>query len=367
VNILDRLLFREVLKTLAVILLILFLLLLANYMVKLLGKAAEGGISADVLLMLVMLEVTQELGLLIAPAFFFALLWVLGGMYRDGEMVALQASGVGPWRIHRTVLLVALPLSLFAGSLQLFVGPWAKGVTKQIQFAQKSSADISVVRSGHFNEFRKGDLVVYTRESSAAQGRLEGVFVQDRQQGELGVVMAGQAFQSVDENTGDRFIVLTNGTRYVGTPGQADYAIAHFDEYALRVPKLDLGKLSIGTSAQPTLALWMLGELDARVEIQDRLSGPIAVLIFALLAVPLARSQPRKDVYGRIGLAVVVYFVYMNLQRVAEHWMEAGTTPAWLGMWWVALVMLGIAGLIHFLDSHWLARQVRHLRLRGGR
>lgn len=361
-NIIDRLLFREVFKTLAVILFILLLVLLASHMVKLLGKAAEGSLSQDVLLMLVGLHSIKVLGVLLPPAFFFSLLWVLGGMYRDSEMVALQASGVGILRIYRSVMLIAVPLAFLTAVLLLFLSPWANGTIEHIKFVQSDSADISGVRTGRFNEFQKGDLVVYTQTRTGTTGHLQQVFIQDRQQGKMGVVLASEALQSVDPDSGERFILLRNGTRYQGRPGQADYAIAHFDEYALRVPKLDLGDLALRIGAQPTAMLWLNDSLYARAELQYRYSVPMAVLVFALLAVPLARTQPRKDIYGRIVLAVLVYFVFMNLQRVAESWMERGTTPAWLGMWWVGLVMLAVAGLVILLDSNWLAGRLRRWR-----
>jgi lipopolysaccharide export system permease protein len=189
--------------------------------------------------------------------------------------------------------------------------------------------------------------------------------VQDRQQGELGVVLASKAFQTVDEVTGERFIVLKNGARYVGVPGQADYAIARFEEYAIRAPSLDLADFSLRPNALPSALLWASDDLRARTELQVRLGAPLAVMVFAVLAVPLARSQPRKDIFGRIVMAVLVYFVFMNMQRVAEQWMEVGATPAWLGMWWVPLAMLGVAGIVILLDSHWLAARLRLHRFRG--
>jgi len=367
VNIIDRLLYREVLKTLAVILSILLLVLLASHMVKLLGKAAAGNLSPDVLLMLVGLQAVKVLGVLLPPAFFFSLLWTLGGMYRDSEMVALQASGVGIERLFRSVLLVALPVAAMAAVFMLFLNPWANSSIEQIKLQQRDSTDISGVRAGRFNEYRKGGLVVYSEGADSGTGALQQVFVQDRQQGKLGVVLAGEAYQSVDENTGERFIVLKNGSRYEGVPGQADYAVARFEEYAIRVPSLDLGTIALRVNAQPSALLWLSDDIRARSELQSRIAAPLAVLVFAMLAVPLARSQPRKDIYGRIVMAVLIYFVFMNLQRVAEQWMEVGTTPAWLGMWWVAVVMLMIAGIIVLLDSHWFAARLRDRRLvRGG-
>ncbi len=365
-TLIDRLLMREVLKALLVTLLILMLVLLASHFVKLLGKAAAGSISPQVVLTLLGLQAIKVLGVLLPPAFFFSLLWVLGGMYRDGEMVALQVGGVGPARLYRSVMLLALPLSLLTAVLSLRGLPWANAQVEHIKQAQRDVLDIGGIRPGRFNDLDRGRLVIYTRGRSADGRRLEHLFVQDRQHGRAGIVVAREAYQVFDETSGDRFIILADGRRYEGQPGQADYAVARFDEYALRLPQLDLGQQRLRVGARATGDLWRDDSLAARAEIQYRLSVPTGVLVFALLAVPLARTRPRGDVYGRIGLAVLVYFVFMNLQRVAERWMELGVLPAWLGMWWVALVMVAIGGLVMFADSFWLAGRLRRWRVRRG-
>ena len=360
--IIDRLLLREVLKTLAVILLILLLVLLASYFVKLLGRAAAGNLAPGAVLGLLGLHAVKVIGVLLPPAFFFSLLWVLGRMYRDGEMIALQASGVGLGRIYQSAMLLAVPLALLSGVLMFKALPWANASVERIKFAQKDKVDISGVRPGRFNEFDHGRLVIYTRGVSPDGRHLRDVFVQDRQHGRSGVVVAREAYQVVDPASGDRFVILADGYRYEGVPGQAAYQLARFGEYAFRLPRLDLGTRRLRVGARSTAELWRDPGLPARAELQYRFSVPTAVLVFALLAVPLARSQPRRDLYGRVGLAVLVYFVFMNLQRIAERWMELGVLPAWMGMWWVALAMSAVAGLILFLDSFWLAGRLRRWR-----
>jgi len=359
--ILDRYLAREVVKTLAVILLILLLVLLASHFVKLLGKAAEGTLAPQAVFTLLGLQSVKVIGVLLPPSFFFALLWVLGGMYRDGQMVALQASGVGTRRIYRSAMLLAVPLALLAGMLTFQALPWANASIEEVKSQQQEASDISGVRPGRFNEFDRGRLIVFAEGVSAKEERLQGVFVQDRQHDRSGVVVAREAHQRFDPASGNRFVVLTDGYRYEGSPGQADYQIAEFREYALRLPRADAGSRYLRVGARSSAELMQTDTLAARAELQYRLSVPIGVLVFALLAVPLARSEPRKDVYGRIGLAILVYFVFMNLQRIAERWMELQVLPAWMGMWWVALVMVGVAGLLNLLDSNWLAARLRRL------
>ena len=355
-TLIDRLLFREVFKALLLILGVLIVILLANNLVRLLGKVAAGLMGQDVLLALTGIELLKSLGFLVPPAFFFSILWVLGRMYRDSEMVALEAAGVGILRIYRPFLAAALPLALAVTWLVMYVLPWAKTYSEQVKAEFRASGEVTGLRPGQFNEFSSGEVVVYT-EAATPAGGLRGIFVQHRQHGKLGIVTADEALQRTDPETGERYIVLTKGRRYEGNPGSGDFAIGEFQEYALRIPTAEaLDEDALPLSARSWRELRSSDDLAERAELQYRLSFPLAVLAFAVVSVPLARSLPRQGVYGRLGLAVLVYFVFMNLQRVAARWMELGTTPEWLGMWWVPSLMVLVAGLVLFTDSPWFAR-----------
>ena len=352
-GVIDRLLLKEILKTLSVVLLVLALVLLANTLVRYLGKAASGSLGSDILFVVVGLELVKALGLIIPPAFFFSVLWVLGRMHRDSEMIALAASGFGHGRVFRSVFLAAVPLAALVGVMVMEVLPWAKGRVALLKAEQASAADISIVRAGRFNEFSRGGLVVYTEKLSADGFKLEGVFVQDRQQGKLGLVTAANAYQTTDPDTGERFVILTDGHRVEGHPGQLDYTIGRFDEYAVRIPTYGAAVYTPKRSAKSWQALLASDHPKDWAEFQYRLSVPIALLAFAVLAVPLARTPPRSGVYGRLTLAVLLYFTFFNLQRVAERWVETGAVPGWLGMWWLPMLMLLVAGVIIMLDSNW--------------
>lgn len=358
-GLIERTLWRDITRTLLLVLFVLAVVLLSNTLVRYLGKAASGLLGTDILMFVVGLELVKALGLLVPPAFFFSVLWVLGRMYRDSEMVALAASGFGSARIFRAVLLSAVPLMLLVTWLVMSVLPWAKGHVSQLRASQANNADISGVRAGRFNEFSRGGLVVYTERLADDGSMLAGVFVQDRQQGRLGLVTAEKAYQVSDPDSGERFIVLINGRRYQGMPGRPDYSIGRFDEYTVRIPTVESDKPVRKRSAKPWRALFASSDIRDRAEFQYRLSMPLALVAFAVLAVPLARSPPRSGVYGRLTVAVLLYFTFMNLQRVAERWMETGTTPSWLGMWWLPLSMVALAGVIMVIDSNrfWVWRR----------
>lgn len=350
-SIIDKLLFREVIKTLLVIVIVLLLLMLANTMVRILGQAAIGVISNEVMLVLVGLNMLKLTGFIIPPAFFFSILWVMGRMYRDSEMIALAAGGAGMKRLYRPFFITAIPVALLVGSLVMFVFPEAKAYSEQLQFELRSNIRLSGIKAGAFNEFDRGKIVIYAGSTNDERAELDDVFVQHIQHGKTGVVVSESAHIEVNTVTDERFMVLENGHRYQGEPGKTQYSVGRFSRYGLRMPDIQTssGRRSLG--ARSTEDLWQSNDLRARAELQYRLSVPLAVFALMLVSVPLAKSLPRQGVYGRLGIAVIIYAVYVNLQKVAEKWMATGATPDWLGTWWLSLSMVLIALAINYFDS----------------
>jgi lipopolysaccharide export system permease protein len=71
--------------------------------------------------------------------------------------------------------------------------------------------------------------------------------------------------------------------------------------------------------------------------------------------VPLARLRPRQGRYARVGFAILIFFLYLNLASAGRVWIARGVVPEWLGLWWVhAAVALFAAGLLTV--PRWLAR-----------
>jgi len=66
-----------------------------------------------------------------------------------------------------------------------------------------------------------------------------------------------------------------------------------------------------------------------------------------VLAVPLARLRPRQGRFGKIGVAILVYFLYSEGLSAARTWLEGGVVPSFVGLWWVhAIALVAGAGLL---------------------
>ncbi len=363
-SVLDRYLLRELFKVVGAIVLVLCLIMASLLFVKLLERVALGDMNPQVVLPMMGLQVTRYLARSMPAAFFLSVLLVLGRMYRDNEMTALAACGVGGGRIYRSLGVALLPLVAITFWLAVWLQPWASARIERIKLEQQEeAAELAGIQAGRFNEYRNGNLVFYVEEIDKASGRMRNVFIQNRQHGKLGLITAGEGEHSFDAAAGDHFIVLRDGRRYEGKAGQGDFLEASFDTYTLRIAE-GQARASTHRKARPSLELYRSDDRADQTELWERISFPLSLITLTLVAVPLSRSMPRQTLYGRLLFAFLVYFAYINLSGVSVNWMKKGVTPDWVGIWWVQAVFLLLALLFASLDSRWMLRLKRRLKLR---
>jgi len=367
ISVLDRYLLREVLKTLLAFMLVLVLVILATSFIRYLQKVAAGDVAAQIILQLVGLEMLRNLSMLIPPAFFFAILFALGRMHQDSEIVALEASGVGPWRLFRSVLVASVPVALLVAWLAMSVLPWGNQMLYVVKQAAKgAAAELALIEAGRFNEYSRADLVFYLETLDTKNQTMTNIFVQQRERDKLVLVSAASGYRETDPATGDIYLMLTEGTRHEGEVGSGEYRIGSFREYGLRVVQAPREPVAARRKERSTTELMASADTQDQAEAQYRLTQPMTVLAFALLSIPLSRSRPRHSVMGRMILAFLVYFVFLNLLGVSQNLMEDGVTPTVLGMWWVPLLMAVVAGGLMFADTG-LGRFLRRALFSGMR
>jgi lipopolysaccharide export system permease protein len=344
-TVLDRMIVSDIGKTLLAVLSVLLLIIISHKLVRYLAKAVEGEISGQAIFSLLSLNMVS-MGVVLLPAsLFLSVLMVLGRMHRDNEMAALAAGGVGLPRILRAVFTLVIPLSFLAAILALQLQPWAVDKSLEVMAYEAKTVDVRGISAGHFSEYSRGDIVFYV-EKIDEEGKLNNVFIQNRQEGQLGIVSSEGGYLRDDPKSGGRFIVLQNGYRYQGLPGEVEYRITQFEEYAVRVGEATDTVKKTKREAKSSHLLWVSEDARDMAELQRRISLPIVLLILAFLAVPLSHVAPRGGVYGNVLVALLIYLVYENLMRVSQSWIASAAIPSWIGLWWVHLLVLLVAGVL---------------------
>jgi lipopolysaccharide export system permease protein len=367
ITLVDRYLFKEIGQTWLAVTAVLLLILLGNTLAVVLSRAAEGGLPIAAVLPLFATKMVSFLVTLIPLGLYLGIMLGLGRLYKDSEMSALAACGIGTLQIYRPVLACGFAAVILIASLTTWVSPWAARIDQQLKEQIAARSELSAIGAGQFNESKDGKLVLFTRASSRDGRRLEDVFVHGwDSQGRNAIEVAKFAEQrlSGDDSpralvqSGDRFIILNQGKRYVGQPGEANYEIISFDRHGVRLEGQNATQGRQRRAAKPTWELVNSDDIGDTAELHYRLSLPVASLLLAMMAVPLSRTSPRKGRYARLVVAILIYIPYSNLIVVSKNWLEDGITPPALGMWWVhaIAVILTVFLLFRLSGRTWMGR-----------
>ncbi len=359
-GIVDRYVFREVSKVFVAIVVILLLIVTSLMFLRTLEEVNVGGLSIELVFRYLRLQIVRDTSSLLPPAFFLAMLVTLSRLSRDSELIALNACGIGPPRIYRILLLLAVPVAILTAWFALSLQPEAAAGIQTIRLQQKEQvAQIAGLQPGRFYVEEKGDVVVYVGEIDR-QKLLGDVFILDRRGGESQLVVSDGGRHRIDEATGDHLVTLNKGHRFDGNPGSATFRIGDFEEYQIRIQGSGAAQRSSSKRATtPTMELVKSADLAARTELEHRLAAPLAIFTLAVLAIPLVEISPRQKTSGRLFLALLAYFSFFNLQRLAESWLENGVTPLWLGSLWYQFAILGVVYLILLPENFQVARIFR--------
>lgn len=344
-HVIGRYLFFEVARTWLVVAGVLLFLTLGLGFAKFIAAAAAGDLPVDTVLLLALYSAVENAGIVLPISVLLAVLLTLGRLCRDNELAAMLSGGAGLATVYRPFIVLALVVALLSGALSVVAAPYANQAITRLT-AQTASSVLQTLAPARFITLLDGKAVFYAE--SRADDALQDVFIRVTREGRDGrpvqnVITAQRATQRIDPDTGAQILVLKDGWRYQGHPGEASYRIVRFQEYGVRVQLTPDAVTSDDIDGVSTLALLEQNEPAAAAELQARLSVPLSIIILALLALPLGRLPPRAGRYGRVIAGVLLYVVYFNLVHLATVWVGTGVLAAAVGAWSVHLVMLLLA------------------------
>ncbi|KTD21538.1 permease [Legionella lansingensis] len=345
-----RYLAKEVFTTLIALTAILLLIFMSNQFVQYLNRAAAGSIPGMVIMRLMMLELPNLMGLLLPLGFYVSLLIAYGRLYAESEMTVLQACGYGPSQLFKHSFIMAAVVSVIVTIIVLWVNPIiAKERTKLLRTSGVQTL-IQTIVPGRFRQVAGGKQVFYVESMNRNHTDAQHIFlarkVTKENQPQWNILWAEHAFAETDSKTYEDYVVLRQGSEYEGLPGQADYQIAQFEQYKVRLPHPTLTLMQRDIRMLPTAKLLPFANSDLRkaAELQWRLSMPIMVFVLTLIAIPLSRVNPRSGKYAKLLPAIVLFIIYANFMFVSRDWLIAGKIPLWIGLWWLHIVVV-IIGL----------------------
>jgi len=347
-SILDRYFLRELAQTVAATVAVLLVIIAGSAFAKVLQQVANGSFPASVMFQVLGLQMLDGLTNLLPLASFVGVLMGLGRMYRESELHVLSSSGMGAAGLLRPVLLLGLVLFTLTSVVSLWLGPWAVRTSDALVAAANRSVVAAGLEAGRFTDLPgKGGVIFVDRISNDGR-QLGNTFVVGERSSKgtpphLKIITAasGELYQ---DSGGGRFIAFRHGWQYDVPLGADNWRRMQYagNDTSLSTVQAD-GSDNDLIHGQDSWTLAHSADPAARAEFAWRLSAAPMALVLLLLALPLSRQHPREPRYGRLMLAVTIFYLYFVLLMVCRaqigkgHWHNQGS------MWLLHLLVLALA------------------------
>lgn len=321
--------------------------------VRFLRDAATGDIPQQIVFRLLGLSMIQELAVIGPLALFLAVIMGYGRLSRDHENFALAAAGVGPARLYRPLMILALVGVVILGGIAFWGSPWAVRETVAVKAEAQRELRLSAVEPGRFSSVGGRDAVLYAGGVSDGGRVLHDVFIHtERDEGSI-VLSAERGELAPNTEPNVRVLVLYDGYRYQGEIGSTEFRKTAYQRHGLRYELPQVQAESEGAVQRPTTALMASDVRAERAELHRRLGVSLSALALTFLALPLARAAPRRGRSMPILLGIVIYVIYNNLLGAGRVWLTNGYLPMTAGLWWVHFVPIAAGFVLLARDHGW--------------
>ncbi len=342
-SLLDRYLAREILLPFAAGLVFLTQLLLATALLARADVLFGSGVSPVDLGVMTLALLPHFLGFVLPVAVLLGAVLGVGRLSEDREVVALGAAGISPLRLVRVPLALAVVAAALGVANALWVEPatLAVGRLRLNEIIKKNVQ--SDVRAGTFYDRIPG-FTLYVEKVEG--GTWHNVLLHDRSSPDTPVLALASRGRLEPVGAGEEMrLDLAKGELHREDVASDDYVVAAFDAGTLSIglgtALTDRNALRAGSNevpledaieaARPGPGRNPEDVRRAAAGLQRRISAPLAVLPFALLAVGLGASRRAGRAYG-VGATILAVVAHYLLLRASEVLAWRGALPPVLAL-----------------------------------
>jgi LPS export ABC transporter permease LptG len=379
VPVLDRYVVRELISPFCFAAALLTFFLVIDRIYHLTELVITKGVPFHLVVQLLVFMLPSFLAHTLPMALLVAVLLAGGRLAGDLEIIACKAAGLSTLRLFRPVLAAALVVLAVTATLTLVLNPLANQEFQRQLFRILQARAVSGLTERVFNA-TFGDVIIYVEDVSASQVALRGLLVSDERDPKLSRIITAREGRLLSDEANRRLTLrLINGAvseadvlpagpaaAAAGVPppaggaaSAARYRLTHFSLYDMSLaldsplrgaprvekPEKDLSLPALARRIEE-LAEDRAGRAPFLVEWHKRFAFPVAALVFALVAFPLAIRSHRGGrsiaLVGSLGILVAYYLVLSSLEGSALR----QRLPAWLGIWGPNLLFSAIGGAL---------------------
>jgi lipopolysaccharide export system permease protein len=342
-TIIDKYIVKELLAAFLAVIFVLLIIVLSTEVVHLLKWVSQGVIPISAFMAYLTNSLFEFSVVLIPLSLLMGILLAFGRLYHDSEMSAIMSAGIGPMKWYRPLMMIAVPVTLLLFVLLMYVKPVITHQRALITAEVKSRAEVDTLSVGQFNRANRGDTVLFLESKDDEDQKINNVFFQHHRE-DSHLDLAASTSHYYDDD-GRQYMMMHNGTHYVGKAGQADFRIIKYKDYGVFIDRRQM-PVHLSEKSRSLSELWYSDDPVDKAELQWRFTIPLATIIVAVMALPLSHTSPRSGRYGKLAIALVIYLIYSNMLGVGKTWIVQEKVPVWVGTWWVHVIAIIITFIL---------------------
>jgi LPS export ABC transporter permease LptG/LPS export ABC transporter permease LptF len=330
-------------------------------------QAIQKDLGIAITLQFLALRIPSLLVLAIPIGTLLGSLIAIGRLSADGEIVAFQASGLGPSNLVRPMAVHGLIALCAAFSIYGFVQPWASYELRAMQGRILTARNISTeIRPRVFFDALPGYVLFVDEIPPGTQGVLErALLYQTPDSGghatEQLIVAKHATIGPAVGPEGRLRLVFKDGVAHSFDSGNPDsYRSWQFDSFApgpiVLPPWMQASDERPGKTVsdmtptelwreyrtaqnEPNTPLRGYRLRSAQAEAHRRVALPFASLVFALLALPLGVSRVRSGKGAGFALSLGIVLAYWLIFTFGLDQAREGRVPVALGIWGANIIV----------------------------
>lgn len=368
----DRYMLSQLLVLFGFFALVLVALFWINRAVLLFDRLIGDNQSAIVFLEFTVLGLPKLITTVLPIAAFAGSVYVTNRMSGESEMVVLQSTGSGPWRLARPVFVYGLVVAAMMSILTHFLVPLAQDQLTRREAEISRNVTARLLTEGVF--LHPAPLVTFYTRQIDADGVLRDVFLSDRRNSAQGAIYTAAEAYLVRNGSATTLIMvdglaqrLSTADKRLSTAKFKDFSfdisalVSRDSERTLSIRNLTTPQLITGWDALAEKAGERLG--DVAEEVHSRFAQPLFCLIAALIgyATLMVGSYSRFGVWREVVVAFGLLIAIDGLRGTLVDTVR-GDAALWPLMYLPSLVG-GLLVVVMLTLASYPARRVRRKKV----
>ena len=287
-----------------------------------------------------------------------ASLLTFGKLSGASEITAMKSCGISFGRIAAPAILLGFLVSIGAIAFNEYVVPWAnRAYSNVVYYEIEGNSGMKSQEHVILKDIKDGQIqrLVYAHYFNAESNQLQNLTMQEFD--ENGRVTHVENAEYADFS--NKVWTMHNGMIYDVADGQSMHAL-QFSEQLLPInaspqqivreqkkpEELTMKELKAQIAIMKTQ---YVNTAKLETELYQRITVPMASLVFALIGVPLGLQPTRRSSSAGFGLSVVIIFLYYTLMTLSNAIGRSGTITPMLAVW--------IPNIVGFICGIYFIRQ----------